>query len=58
LIAIPIAAGLFYRSFGLLLRPEWAALAMNASAVTVTLNALTLNRVRFSVPADADRNRG
>ena len=58
LIAIPVAAGLFYRSFGLLLRPEWAALAMNASTVTVTLNALTLNRVRFSVPADADRNRG
>ena len=43
LIAIPIAAGLFYRSFGLLLRPEWAALAMNASTVMVTLNALTLN---------------
>ena len=54
LIAIPVAAGLFYRSFGLLLRPEWAALAMNASTVTVTLNALTLNRVRFSVPADAE----
>jgi Cu2+-exporting ATPase len=58
LVAIPIAAGLFYRSYGLLLRPEWAALAMNASTVTVTLNALTLNRVRFSVPANSQRNRG
>ena len=47
LIAIPIAAGLFYRSFGLLLRPEWAALAMNPSTVTGTLNALTLRRDRF-----------
>jgi hypothetical protein len=31
-----------------LLRPERAALAMSASTVTVTLNALTLGRVRPS----------
>jgi Cu2+-exporting ATPase len=48
LIAIPVAAGALYPSFGVLLRPEWAALAMSASTVTVTLNALMLNRVRFS----------
>jgi hypothetical protein len=30
-----------------LLRPEWAALAMSASTVTVTINAL-LNRVQFA----------
>lgn len=48
LIAIPIAAGVLYPSFGLLLRPEWSALAMSASTVTVTLNALLLNRVRLS----------
>ncbi len=47
LIAIPIAAGVLYRSTGFLLRPEWAALAMSASTITVTLNALLLNRVRF-----------
>jgi len=47
LIAIPIAAGVLYPSLRLLLRPEWAALAMNASTVTVTLNALLLNRVRL-----------
>ena len=47
LIAIPIAAGVLYPWFGLLLRPEWSALAMSASTVTVTLNALLLNRVRF-----------
>lgn len=47
-IAIPIAAGVLYPSLGLLLRPEWAALAMSASTVTVTFNALLLNRVRFN----------
>jgi Cu2+-exporting ATPase len=46
-IAIPIAAGVLYPSLGLLLRPEWAALAMSASTVSVTLNALLLNLVRF-----------
>lgn len=43
-IAIPIAAGILYNSLGILLRPEWAALAMAASTITVTLNALTLKR--------------
>jgi uncharacterized membrane protein YphA (DoxX/SURF4 family) len=35
-----------YPSFRLLLRPEWSALAMNASTITVTLNALLLNHTR------------
>jgi Cu2+-exporting ATPase len=46
-IAIPVAAGALYPSTGILLRPEWAALAMSASTVTVTINALLLNRIRF-----------
>jgi Cu2+-exporting ATPase len=46
LIAIPVAAGVLYPSFRLLLRPEWSALAMNASTITVTLNALLLNHTR------------
>jgi len=46
-IAIPIAAGALYPSLGVLLRPEWSALAMSASTVTVTINALLLNRVHF-----------
>ncbi|WP_049626882.1 heavy metal translocating P-type ATPase [Meiothermus ruber] len=41
-LAIPIAAGVLYNSYGLLLRPEWAALLMSASTVIVTLNALLL----------------
>jgi Cu2+-exporting ATPase len=48
LVAIPIAAGVLYPWTGVLLRPEWAALAMSASTVTVTLNALLLNRVRLA----------
>lgn len=48
LIAIPVAAGALYPSLGVLLRPDWAALLMSASTVTVTLNALTLGRVRLS----------
>ena len=45
LIAIPLAAGVLYPSLGILLKPAWAALAMSASTVTVTVNALLLPRV-------------
>src|SRR5881397_932947 len=42
LIAIPLAAGVLYPSLGILFKPAWAALAMSASTVTVTVNALLL----------------
>jgi len=42
LIAIPLAAGALYPSLGILLKPAWAALAMSASMMTVTVNALLL----------------
>ena len=41
-IAFPIAAGLFYPKFGLLLRPEVAALSMSGSSLLVAGNALML----------------
>ncbi|TMC44786.1 MAG: hypothetical protein E6J23_06635 [Chloroflexi bacterium] len=44
LVAIPGAAGLLYPAFGLLLRPEFGALAMSASSITVVSNALLLRR--------------
>jgi len=44
-VAIPIAGGVLYTGLGILLRPEWAALAMAASTITVTLNALILKWV-------------
>ena len=43
-IAIPIAAGVLYSSLGLMLRPEFGALAMSASSITVVSNALLLRR--------------
>ena len=52
-VAIPVAAGALYPSLGLLLTPEWAAFAMSASTVTVTFNALTLNRLQFQAPDGA-----
>lgn len=45
--AIPLAAGILYPSFGLLLRPEWAALLMSASSIIVVANALLLRRTRL-----------
>lgn len=43
---IPIAAGALYPFFGLLLNPGIAALAMAASSLSVTLNALRLRGFR------------
>jgi len=45
--AIPLAGGVLYSSFGILLRPEWAALLMSASSIIVVFNALLLRRARL-----------
>jgi len=44
-LAIPIAAGVLYPSFGIELRPEWSALLMSASSIIVATNAVLLERV-------------
>jgi heavy metal translocating P-type ATPase len=44
---IPIAAGLLYPFFGILLSPVIAAAAMSLSSVSVIGNALRLNRVKL-----------
>ncbi|MEN4098384.1 MAG: copper-translocating P-type ATPase [Anaerolineaceae bacterium] len=46
-IAFPIAAGLFYPAFGLMLRPEIAAISMSGSSLLVAINALLLKRTRL-----------
>jgi Cu2+-exporting ATPase len=46
-IALPIAAGVFEPAFGLVLRPEIAALSMSGSSVIVAVNALMLKRLRL-----------
>ncbi len=47
-IAFPIAAGLFYPSLGLILRPEAAAVSMSGSSLIVALNALLLKRTKVA----------
>jgi len=44
---VPIAAGLLYPTFGLLMSPEVAAAAMALSSVSVVGNALRLRTVRI-----------
>jgi Cu2+-exporting ATPase len=44
-IALPIAAGVFEPSLGLVLRPEIAALSMSGSSIIVAVNAVMLRRL-------------
>ncbi|GAA1989743.1 heavy metal translocating P-type ATPase [Microbacterium pumilum] len=50
-IALPIAAGLLYPAFGIMLSPEIAAISMSGSSVIVAVNALLLKRLRL--PAES-----
>ena len=47
-LGVPIAAGVLYPFFGLLLSPMIASAAMTFSSVTVIANALRLRRVRLA----------
>jgi Cu+-exporting ATPase len=46
-IGVPIAAGVLYPFFGLLLSPILAAAAMSFSSVSVITNSLRLRRVKL-----------
>jgi Cu+-exporting ATPase len=46
-LGVPVAAGVLYPVFGLLLSPVIASLAMSLSSVSVIANALRLRRVRI-----------
>lgn len=46
-LGIPIAAGVFYRTFGLLQSSVFAGAAMALSSVSVVTNALRLDRVKL-----------
>jgi Cu2+-exporting ATPase len=52
-LAIPVAAGVLYPSFGIALRPEWAALLMSVSSIIVAVNAVLLRNVERELSGSA-----
>ena len=46
IVLIPVAAGLLYPFFGILLNPIYAAVAMASSSISVVGNAMLLNRYK------------
>ncbi len=51
ILAIPVAAGILYPNFGIILRPEVSALLMSASSIIVATNAVLLRRAEKSLVA-------
>jgi Cu+-exporting ATPase len=47
LLGVPVAAGVLYPFFGLLLSPILAATAMSFSSVSVIINSLRLRKVEL-----------
>ncbi|WP_108051850.1 heavy metal translocating P-type ATPase [Bosea sp. 124] len=54
-VLIPVAAGVLYPSFGILMSPMFAGLAMALSSVSVVTNALRLKGFRPPLAAHANR---
>jgi Cu2+-exporting ATPase len=56
-VALPIAAGVFEPAFGLVLRPEIAAITMAGSSFLVAVNALTLKRLQLPKTSEMTTQR-
>jgi Cu2+-exporting ATPase len=56
-LAIPVAAGVLYPAYGIMLRPEWSALLMSVSSIIVAVNAVLLKDVEDDLeePRSDDR---
>jgi len=59
-LAIPVAAGVLYPRFGIMLHPEWSALLMSASSFIVATNAVLLKtaerHMRETTPSSPGRS--
>ena len=53
MLAIPVAAGVLFPAYGIMLRPEWSALLMSVSSIIVAVNAVLLK----GVESDLDEPR-
>jgi Cu2+-exporting ATPase len=52
-LAIPVAAGILYPSYGIMLQPEWSALLMSLSSIIVAVNAVLLKGVESDLDEPA-----
>jgi Cu2+-exporting ATPase len=50
-LAIPVAAGVLYPAYSIMLRPEWSALLMSVSSIIVAVNAVLLKGVEDNLEA-------
>ena len=56
-LAIPVAAGVLFPAYGIMLRPEWSALLMSVSSIIVAVNAVLLKGVEDDL-GDPEAGKG
>jgi P-type Cu2+ transporter len=56
-LAIPVAAGVLYPAYGIMLRPEFSALLMSVSSIIVAVNAVLLKGVEGELDEPGSEGR-